>query len=127
MRLDARLCVDKLPCRHATAQLHNRAKGFQYKPLRMQSKMLYEILKGFFGMFNFSSNNLVWISTKEHEKYRAHLMMDTDTRRYYWVYDFKKEMRFEDGLNYCVSGKVNSAEKAIPCGRKHEDKTGQKV
>ena len=38
-------------------------------------------------------------------------MMDTDTRRYYWVYDFKKEMRFEDGLNYCVSGKVNSAEK----------------
>ena len=47
MRLDARLCVDKLPCRHATAQLHNRAKGFQYKPLRMQSKMLYEILKGF--------------------------------------------------------------------------------
>lgn len=62
-------------------------------------------------MFNFSSNNLVWISTKEHEKYRAHLMMDADTRRYYRVYDFKKEMRFEDGLNYCVSGKVNSAEK----------------
>ena len=62
-------------------------------------------------MFNFSSNNLAWISTKEHEKYYVHLMMDADTRRYYWVYDFKKEMKFEDGVNYCVSGKVNSAEK----------------
>ena len=62
-------------------------------------------------MFNFSSNNLVRISTKEHERYHVHLMMDADTRRYYWVYDFKKEMKFEDGLNYCVSGKVNSAEK----------------
>ena len=39
------------------------------------------------------------------------MMMDADTRRYYWVYDFKKEIKFEDGLNYCVSGKVNSAEK----------------
>ncbi|MBT9147788.1 MAG: hypothetical protein DDT32_01553 [Syntrophomonadaceae bacterium] len=62
-------------------------------------------------MFNFSSNNLVWISTKEHERYYVHQMMDTDTKRCYWVYDFKKAMKFEDGLNYCVSGKVNSAEK----------------
>ena len=62
-------------------------------------------------MFNFSSNNLAWISTKEHERYHVHLMMDTDTKRYYWVYDFKKEMKFEEGQNYCVSGKVNSAEK----------------
>ena len=54
-------------------------------------------------MFNFSSNNLVWISTKEHERYHVHMMMDADTRRYYWVYDFKKEMKFEDGLNYCRS------------------------
>jgi hypothetical protein len=38
-------------------------------------------------------------------------MMDTDTKRYYWVYDFKKAMSFEDGLIYCVSGKVNSADK----------------
>jgi len=38
-------------------------------------------------------------------------MMDTDTRRYYRIYDFKKEMEFENGLNYCVSGKVNSADK----------------
>jgi len=62
-------------------------------------------------MFNFSSNNLTWNSTQEHERYRVHLMMDTDTRRYYRIYDFKKEMEFENGLNYCVSGKVNSADK----------------
>jgi len=53
----------------------------------------------------------MWISTKVHERYFVHLMMDSDTRRYYWIYDFKKKMKFEDGLNYCVSGKVNSAEK----------------
>jgi len=38
-------------------------------------------------------------------------MMDTDTKRYNRIYDFKKEMKFENGLNYCVSGKVNSADK----------------
>ncbi len=62
-------------------------------------------------MFNFSSNNLIWISTKQHDRYFVHMMMDSDTKRYYWIYDFKKEMQFEDGLNYCVSGKVNSADK----------------
>ena len=53
----------------------------------------------------------MWISTKTYEKYYVHLMMDADTKRYYWVYDFKKTMKFQDGLNYCVSGKVNSADK----------------
>ena len=62
-------------------------------------------------MFNFSSNNLLWISTKQYDRYFVHLMMDADTKRYYWVYDFKKALKFEDGLNYCVSGKVNSADK----------------
>lgn len=38
-------------------------------------------------------------------------MTDTDTKRYYWIYDFKKALKFENGLNYCVSGKVNSADK----------------
>jgi len=62
-------------------------------------------------MFNFSSNNLVWISTKQHDRYFLHMMMDTDTKRYYWVYDFKKSMMFEDDIIYCISGKVNSADK----------------
>jgi len=39
------------------------------------------------------------------------MMMDTDTKRYYWIYDFKKVMKFEDGFIYCVSGKVNSADR----------------
>ena len=62
-------------------------------------------------MFNFSSYNLTWISTKQRENFLIHLMMDSDTKRYYWVYDFKKAMTFEDGMVYCVSGKVNSADK----------------
>ncbi len=62
-------------------------------------------------MFNFSSNNLVWISTKQHDRFLVHMMMDADTKRYYRIYDFKKALKFEDGLNYCVSGKVNSADK----------------
>jgi len=79
-------------------------------------------------MFNFSSNNLVWISTKEYGKYHVHMMMDTDTRRYYWVYDFKKTMKFEDGgLNYCVSGKVNSAEKLYLVGENMKVKPAKNV
>ncbi len=62
-------------------------------------------------MFNFSSNNLMWISTKQHDRFLVHMMMDADTKRYYWIYDFKKALIFEDGLNYCVSGKVNSADR----------------
>ena len=62
-------------------------------------------------MFNFSSNNLLWISTKKYDRYFVHIMMDNDTKRHYWIYDFKKMMIFEDGQSYCVSGKVNSADK----------------
>lgn len=62
-------------------------------------------------MFNFSANNLVWISTKQHRRYFVHVMMDSDTKRCYLIYDFKKQMVFEKGPNYCVSGKVNSADK----------------
>ena len=77
--------------------------------------MLNLILKGFV-MFNFSSNNLLWISTKQYDRYFVHMMMDADTKRYYWIYDFKKAMKFEKGLNYCVSGKVNSAKKIYLVG-----------
>jgi hypothetical protein len=72
--------------------------------------MLHLILKEFY-MFNFSSNNLIWISTKQYKRYFIHVMMDTDTKRYYRIYDFKKKMIFEKDLNYYVSGKVNSADK----------------
>jgi hypothetical protein len=38
-------------------------------------------------------------------------MKDIDTRRCYRIYEFKKCLVFEKGLLYCVSGKVNSADK----------------
>jgi hypothetical protein len=62
-------------------------------------------------MFNFSSKNLVWISTKEFKKCNTHIMKDTDTNRCYKIYDYLKIMIFETGKKYCVSGKVNSADK----------------
>lgn len=62
-------------------------------------------------MFNFSSNNLTWLSTNERKNHLLHSMLDTDTKRCYCIYDFKKEMQFEKNLIYCVSGKVNSADK----------------
>ena len=62
-------------------------------------------------MFNFSSNNLLWRSTKEYDRYFVHIMIDNDTKRHYLLYDFKKKMMFEDGQSYCISGKVNSADK----------------
>ena len=62
-------------------------------------------------MFNFSSKNLIWISTKEFEKCNTHIMKDVDTNRCYKIYDYLKKMIFETGKKYCVSGKVNSADK----------------
>jgi hypothetical protein len=62
-------------------------------------------------MFNFSSKNLVWVSTKEFEKCNIHIMKDVDTNRCYKIYNYLKNMNFETGKRYCVSGKVNSAEK----------------
>ena len=62
-------------------------------------------------MFNFSSKNLVWVSTKEFEKCNIHIMKDIDTNRCYKIYNYLKNLKFETGKRYCVSGKVNSAEK----------------
>ena len=38
-------------------------------------------------------------------------MKDIDTNRSYKIYDYSKNMTFETGKKYCVSGKVNSADK----------------
>lgn len=46
--LEARLCVDKLQCRHATAQLLNRAKGFLYKTFQDVVKNAKSDSKGVF-------------------------------------------------------------------------------
>ena len=62
-------------------------------------------------MFNFSAKNLILVSTKSFEKSNLHVMKDIDTNRCYKIYDYSKKMTFETEKKYCVSGKVNSADK----------------
>ena len=62
-------------------------------------------------MFNFSANNLVWLQTQWGDKFFVHQLVDADTKRTYKLYDFKKEINFQPNLQYCVFGKVNSADK----------------
>jgi hypothetical protein len=62
-------------------------------------------------MFNFSANNMVWISTRQGERYFVHHLMDEDTKRYFRLYDFEKALVFQSDMKYCVFGKVNSADK----------------
>ena len=62
-------------------------------------------------MFNFSANNLIWKSSIKREKYFIHQLIDNDIKRFYQIYDFKKEFIFHENLSYCVAGKVNSVDK----------------
>lgn len=62
-------------------------------------------------MFNFSASHMIWLSTKDYGKAFVHSLQDLDTRRYYRVYDYRKGIQFEAGKIYCISGKVNSADK----------------
>ena len=62
-------------------------------------------------MFNFSANNLVFVSKSQHDKCNVFILKDRDTHRCYKVYDFLKSAVFEEGKPYCISGKVNSADK----------------
>lgn len=62
-------------------------------------------------MFNFSANNLILVSKSQHEKCNIFILKDRDTKRCYKVYDFLKAAIFETNKLYCISGKVNSADK----------------
>lgn len=62
-------------------------------------------------MFNFSANHMVMINHKELDKYSIFIMKDLDTNRTYLLYDFGKEHTFISDKIYCISGKVNSADK----------------
>ena len=62
-------------------------------------------------MFNFSANHMVMINCKELNKYNIFIMKDLDTNRVYLLYDFRKKHVFKNYKIYCVSGKVNSADK----------------
>lgn len=62
-------------------------------------------------MFNFSANHLVLLSRTECQRCVVFVMKDDSTRRVYRLYDFTKSRMIMPGKYYCVSGKVNSADK----------------
>ena len=62
-------------------------------------------------MFNFSANHLVLLSRTECRRCVVFVMMDDSTRRVYRLYDFTKSRIITPDKYYCVSGKVNSADK----------------
>ena len=62
-------------------------------------------------MFNFSANHLLLLSRTEYRSCAVLLMRDDSTRRVYRLHDFSKSHSFTPGQYYCVSGKVNSADK----------------
>jgi len=62
-------------------------------------------------MFNFSANHLLLLSRTEYCSCVVFVMKDDSTRRVYRLYDFTKSHIITSGQYYCVSGKVNSADK----------------
>jgi hypothetical protein len=62
-------------------------------------------------MFNFSANHLLLLSRTEFRSCAVFLMRDDSTHRVYRLYDFNKTQIITPDQYYCVSGKVNSADK----------------
>ena len=62
-------------------------------------------------MFNFSANHLTLLSRTEYRSCAVFMVLDHSTRRVYRLHDFTKAHAMEPGSYYCVSGKVNSADK----------------
>ena len=62
-------------------------------------------------MFNFSANHLLLLSRTEYRSCAVLVMRDDSTRRVYRLHDFTKSHLFTPGQYYCISGKVNSADK----------------
>jgi hypothetical protein len=62
-------------------------------------------------MFNFSANHLLLLSRTEYRSCAVLVMRDDSTRRVYRLHDFSKSHFITPGQYYCVSGKVNSADK----------------
>jgi len=62
-------------------------------------------------MFNFSANNLIFISEKQYDKCNVLIFKDRTTNRCYKIYDFLKTASFESRKPYCIFGKINSSDK----------------
>ena len=65
----------------------------------------------FLPMFNFSANHLALISRTEYRSCAVFLMKDDSTHRVYRLHDFTKTQQILPHGYYCISGKVNSADK----------------
>ncbi len=62
-------------------------------------------------MFNFSANHVMIVSSFDYPKCIAYVVKDLDTNRCYKVYDYSKSINMTPGGVYCISGKVNAADK----------------
>lgn len=62
-------------------------------------------------MFNFSANHITVVSSLEYQRCKVYIIKDLDTNRSYKVYDYSKSTNLSPGNVYCISGKVNSADK----------------
>ena len=62
-------------------------------------------------MFNFSANNLTLLSRTECKSCVVFVMKDLHTKRLYRLYDFTKAQTITPDHLWCVSGKVNSADR----------------
>lgn len=62
-------------------------------------------------MFNFSANNLTLLSRTECKSCVVFVMKDLHTKRLYRLYDFTKAQTIRPDHLWCVTGKVNSADK----------------
>jgi hypothetical protein len=62
-------------------------------------------------VFNFSANHLLLLSRTEYRCCAVLVLRDDSTRRVYRLHDFTKSHILTPGQYYCVSGKVNSADK----------------
>jgi hypothetical protein len=62
-------------------------------------------------MFNFSANHLSLLSRTEYRSCPVFMVLDHSTHRVYCLHDFTKAHATEPGSCYCLSGKVNSADK----------------
>ena len=62
-------------------------------------------------MFNFSANHITIVSSLDYPKCTVYVVKDLDTTRCYKVYDYSKSSNMNSGEIYCISGKVNTADK----------------
>ncbi len=62
-------------------------------------------------MFNFSANHLLLLSRTEYRSCAVLHLRDDSTLRVHRLHDFTKSHILRPGQYYCLSGKVNSADK----------------